>query len=94
MVNYFPIALLDHLHSKNPPNAPPGMGSALGDGEFYRNLVGRSSACRPGSDQLTDPIFALAALFAAQIEQTNSDYFRIETNTSKGHLWAKEASLS
>lgn len=83
MVTYFPLVPHGLWHSKNPPNALPGMGSALGDGEFYRYSVGRSSARRPGNDQLASPILAHAALFAAQTEQTNSVYFRIETNTFK-----------
>ena len=37
------------------------------------NFRGDSSACRRRVDRLTDPIFACAALFAAQKEQTETE---------------------
>jgi len=37
------------------------------------SFKGGSSACRRRVDRLTDPIFARAALFAAQKEQTETE---------------------
>ena len=47
MIFLFTIVPLGILCHKNPPNAPPGMGNALGDGEFLEVSVGLSSARRP-----------------------------------------------
>ena len=47
MITYFPLVPHGPLNSKKSPYAPPGMGSALGYGEFLEVSVGLSSARRP-----------------------------------------------
>lgn len=57
------------------------------------NFKGISSACRRRVDQWIDLIFAHAALFAAQKEQTKTEYNRKITIRHEGFKGAKKDSL-
>lgn len=60
---------------------------------LLRQIYWISPIRRRRDDDGIDRIFALAALFAAQIEHSNSVYFPLETNASECHFGQKETSL-
>ena len=76
--------------TKKSPDAAPVMDTAQGERGVLPVIVGRSSAGRPATDRAADLIFARCRPFVAQIDQTNSCYFRLETNTSKGQKRQKK----
>ena len=76
-------------HAKSSPEDSFPFGVFPYGGEF----CGVSPIRRRCDDGGIDRIFALAALFAAQIEQAYSVYFPLKTNTSEWDLGQKEALL-
>ena len=65
---------IDELSKAKPLRKNPLMLLPVGESHWgIGNFRGGSSACRRRVDRLADPIFARAALFAAQKEQTETD---------------------
>ena len=85
----FPLWVQGKPITKKSPNAIPVWDVHWGMGNFK----GNSSAGRRRVDRLTDPIFARAALCAAQMEQTEADWTRKMTTICECSKCAKKASL-